>query len=204
MQSPSLSPSRAREALGAALLAGSFVAALAGCSSNGASEGTDMASGTGGTSSGAGTAGARAAAGFAGLGGAGGSRAGAAAGGAGSSAAGSAGLEGPPAPMADGFSAYERECHGDTAMCVDVDALRCLGIRDDTTVYGYSCSNPCSTDADCSDAPSSAEARAGCVDFATQKHCLLVCSSGGTKKSCPTGMSCYVYPGAAIGYCLWP
>ena len=151
------------------------------------------------------------------LGGAGGSRAGAPSAGLSSNAGASASSSGagapssgagassaPPAPMADGFSAYERECHGDTAMCVDVNALGCLGIRDDTTVYGYSCSNPCTTDADCSDAPSSTGARAACVDFVTQKHCLLVCASSGATEACPTGMSCYVYPGTTLGYCLWP
>ena len=97
----------------------------------------------------------------------------------------------------------ERECHGDTVECEDVETLRCLGIRDDTSIYGYSCSNPCETDADCSDAPASGEAVAGCVDFVTQKHCLLLCLSGGKMHSCPEGMGCYVYPQSPTGYCLW-
>jgi hypothetical protein len=109
----------------------------------------------------------------------------------------------PPKPGPDGVSPYERECHGDTVMCEDVASLRCLGIRDDTTVFGYSCSNPCETDAECADAPSSAEAEPACVDFVTQKHCLLVCLSGGAMKACPDGMGCYVYPQSPIGYCLW-
>ena len=51
--------------------------------------------------------------------------------------------------------------------------------------------------------PASAEAKAACVDFVTQKHCLLVCLSEGETKSCPDGMGCYVYPQSPIGYCLW-
>ena len=109
----------------------------------------------------------------------------------------------PPKPNDDGSSPYERECHGDTIECNDVEVLRCLGIRDDSTIYGYSCSNTCETDADCSDAPASGEAQAGCVDFVTQKHCLLVCLSDGKTHSCPDGMGCYVYPQSPIGYCLW-
>jgi hypothetical protein len=109
----------------------------------------------------------------------------------------------PPKPGPDGVSPYERECHGDTVMCEDVASLRCLGIRDGTTVFGYSCSNPCETDAECADAPSSADAEPACVDFVTQKHCLLVCLNGGATKACPDGMSCYVYPQSPIGYCLW-
>jgi hypothetical protein len=120
-----------------------------------------------------------------------------------SSLAGQGGLALPPEPGPDGRSPYERECHGDTAMCEDVAALRCLGIRVDATVHGYSCSNVCETDADCSDAASSAESNAACVDFVTQKHCLLVCLRGDERLSCPAGMGCYVYPESPIGYCLW-
>jgi hypothetical protein len=110
---------------------------------------------------------------------------------------------GPPAAQADGSSPYERECHGDTVMCEDVAALRCLGIRDDTTTFGYSCSNPCEDDSECSNAPSSGDAKAACIDFVTQKHCLLLCSSPGATASCPSGMDCYVYPSSTVGYCLW-
>ncbi|HEV8551107.1 MAG TPA: hypothetical protein VGQ57_18795 [Polyangiaceae bacterium] len=123
--------------------------------------------------------------------------------GVGGSAAGMGGRGDPPKPSDDGSSPYERECHGDTATCGDVNTLRCLGIRDDATVYGYSCSNPCDSDADCSSAPASGEARAGCVDFVTQKHCLLVCLQGSAMHSCPDGMGCYVYPQTTVGYCLW-
>jgi len=109
----------------------------------------------------------------------------------------------PPAPNPDGSSPYERECHGDSLDCGDVPTLLCLGIRDETTVDGYSCSNPCESDSDCTSAPSSAEAKAGCVDFVTQKHCLLVCLDGTKRSTCPTGMGCYVYPQTTVGYCLW-
>lgn len=119
------------------------------------------------------------------------------------SSGGVGGLVVPPEPGPDGASPYERECHGDTVMCEDVASLRCLGIRDDAEIYGYSCSNPCETDAECSDAPSSAEAKPACIDFVTQQHCLLVCLSEGSMKSCPDGMGCYVYPQSPIGYCLW-
>jgi hypothetical protein len=117
--------------------------------------------------------------------------------------AGQGGLGGPPAVGADGLSPYQRECHGDTLSCEDVATLRCLGIRNDSTVYGYSCSNPCTTDSDCADAPSSSESEAACVDFVTQKHCLLVCLSQGSMRSCPAGMGCYIYPQSTVGYCLW-
>lgn len=119
------------------------------------------------------------------------------------STGGKGGRADPPTPNDDGSSPYERECHGDTIECNDVDVLRCLGIRDDNTIYGYSCSNTCETDADCSAAPASGESQAGCVDFVTQKHCLLVCLSDGKMHSCPDGMGCYVYPQSPIGYCLW-
>jgi hypothetical protein len=110
----------------------------------------------------------------------------------------------PPPATASGDSPYLAECHGDTAMCGDVVNLRCLGLRDASVVYGYSCSNECGSDADCSTAPSHVEAAAGCVDFTTSKHCLLVCKDGATTRGCPSGMTCKSYPGASIGYCLWP
>ena len=130
------------------------------------------------------------------------------AGGAGSSSSSGGGTStggnaGPPKPNDDGSSPYERECHGDTIECNDVEVLRCLGIRDGDTIFGYSCSNTCESDAECSDAPASGEAQAACVDFVTQKHCLLVCLSDGKMHSCPDGMGCYVYPQSPIGYCLW-
>jgi hypothetical protein len=165
--------------------------------------GSVSSGGSGGKSSSGGVAGRVASTGGSSANGTGGSSAGRVASSGGSSNAGEGGGDGPPSPGPDGSSPYERECHGDTVECVDVEALRCLGIRDDSTIFGYSCSNTCETDAECSDAPSSGEAKAACVDFVTQKHCLLVCLSQGAMKSCPEGMGCYVYPESPIGYCLW-
>lgn len=108
----------------------------------------------------------------------------------------------PPPAQSNGNSPYLRPCHGDTSSCVDVANLRCLGIRD-TEVRGYSCSNPCSDSSDCSTAPTLVAARAECVDFTTQKHCLLVCLENGEQRECPAGMTCYNYPGNPVGYCLW-
>ncbi len=116
----------------------------------------------------------------------------------------SAGSAGLPAPGPNGESPYVRECHGETAMCGDVDSLRCLGIRAGEQVFGYGCSNVCQSKNDCSSAPSGVEAAADCVDFVTSRYCLLVCQEGGKTHACPGGMSCYVYPGSTIGYCLWP
>ncbi|HWA73873.1 MAG TPA: hypothetical protein VG937_16135 [Polyangiaceae bacterium] len=122
-----------------------------------------------------------------------------------SGATSQAGIGGIPGPGPDGKSPYQRECHGETSMCVDVASLRCLGIRVSADeVAGYSCSNPCQSNSDCSTVPSSAEAAPSCVDFVTQKHCLLVCQQQSKTFSCPAGMGCYVYPGSTIGYCLWP
>jgi len=108
----------------------------------------------------------------------------------------------PPGPGADGRSPYSQECHGDSLDCGD-PALRCLGIRDDSGVAGYSCSNPCNSAADCSGVSSGAAAAAGCLPFVTDKHCLLVCQDDAGTRACPTGMGCYVYPGTTLGYCLW-
>jgi hypothetical protein len=115
---------------------------------------------------------------------------------------GSAGEREPPGGDT-GDSPYEIECHGDTVMCGDPTALLCLGLRVGTEVFGYSCSNDCASDADCSDLPASADASAGCVDFVDKKYCLLVCKNGDEQASCPSGMYCYVYEGSPIGYCLW-
>lgn len=109
----------------------------------------------------------------------------------------------PPPARDDGSSPYLTACHGDTTSCVDVANLLCLGIRDGSSVAGYSCSNPCEDNADCSSASSSAAAKAECVDFVTQKHCLLVCLKDGEQRECPKGMTCYNYAGNPLGYCLW-
>lgn len=116
---------------------------------------------------------------------------------------GAGGALSPPEARPDGKSPYAIECHGDSLACGD-PALRCLGIRDTTQVFGYSCSSSCQTVDDCSDADSGAEASVGCVDFVSSKHCLLVCKDEQRgDRDCPAGMSCYVFPGSLIGYCLW-
>ena len=120
-----------------------------------------------------------------------------------SARAGAGGISGtPPAPGSDGLSPYKRECHGDSLDCGD-PALRCLGLRDASGVLGYSCSNRCDTVSDCSSASAGTDAPAGCLDFVNERHCLLVCQDESGQKACPTGMSCYVYPGTTLGYCLW-
>jgi hypothetical protein len=110
---------------------------------------------------------------------------------------------GAPRGGSTGMSPYEIECHGDTVTCGDPTSLLCLGIRVEMEVFGYSCSNECESDADCSGLPASAEAGVGCVDFVNKKYCLLVCKDRHETASCPTGMYCYVYEGAPTGYCLW-
>ena len=179
--------------------AGTFVAGAT-ASAGGAGRG-----GTGGSSAGRGGTGGSSAGGTsAGRGGTGssGSGSGVTAGSAGKDIEGNAGAPEPPGGNT-GESPYEIECHGDTVMCGDPTALLCLGLRAGTDVFGYSCSNECESDADCSDRPASAEASAGCVDFVNTKYCLLVCKNGDEEASCPTGMYCYVYEGSPIGYCLW-
>jgi len=164
------------------------------------------ASGNGATGGGAGKGGSSA--GLAGTGGgagstsgSGGSTSGEAGDGAGGTSSGKGGR--PPSDGGSGGSPYEIECHGDTVECGDPESLLCLGIRVGEEVFGYSCSNECETNADCSDAPASADSSAECVDFVTTSYCLLVCQNGDTTTSCPDGTYCYVYPGSPIGYCLW-
>jgi hypothetical protein len=118
-----------------------------------------------------------------------------------SGAAGAAASE-PPGPAPGGGSVYAVKCTGETAMC-GVEGTHCLGITLNTGDVGYSCSNHCDSVADCSDAPSGAEAEAGCVQFTKEKRCVLVCYSQPNMYACPDGMSCYIYPNAPIGYCLW-
>lgn len=186
--------------------AGSGGTPVAGATASGGGAGRGGASssgGTGGSGSGLapGSGGSRNVAGAAGRGGgpaAGGTTANA---GRSGSMNGSAGGEPPGGDTGD--SPYEIECHGDTATCGNPTSLLCLGIRVGTEVFGYSCSNECASDADCSARPASADAAAGCVDFVNKKYCLLVCKNGDEQASCPTGMYCYVYEGAPTGYCLW-
>ena len=171
--------------------------AAAGAAARGGAEadgGRNTAQGGGGRSSAAGSSGARNDGGRLNAGGSPGTA------GSADAAAGDASV---PEPGSDGASPYIRECHGDSLDCED-PALRCLGIRDGSEVFGYGCSNVCETVADCSSADSRAPAKVGCVDFVTSKHCLLVCKDELTgEHACPTGMSCYVYPGSLLGYCLW-
>jgi hypothetical protein len=68
---------------------------------------------------------------------------------------------------------------------------------------GFTCSNDCQTVADCSSAPTGAEAQPGCVQFTNRSRCVLICENSGARYACPAGMSCYTYPGAEVGYCLW-
>jgi hypothetical protein len=119
----------------------------------------------------------------------------------GAPAAGASGIE-IPGPAPGGGSVYAVECSGETAMC-GVEGSHCLGITLDTGDKGYACSNRCNTVDDCSDAPSGAEAEAGCVQFTQEKRCVLVCYNEANEYACPGGMSCYVYPNSPIGYCLW-
>jgi hypothetical protein len=198
----------------------------AGNAGAGASAGGRAGSGGGGRSAGAGTSGAPDAGDGPGVGGstiggggrgagAGGSesRGGSSSGGRSGSNAGKAGSDpdltagaagaSAPGPGPDGKSPYLTECHGDSLDCADPE-LRCLGLRDGSQVFGYACSNQCGGPEDCSDADSGAEATVDCVDFVSSKHCLFVCKDERSgDRACPTGMSCYVYPGALIGYCLW-
>jgi hypothetical protein len=94
------------------------------------------------------------------------------------------------------------ECEGDSSVC-NYPAAHCLGIYLDEGGVGYACSNQCETAADCSDAPSGAEAKAGCVEFSAASRCVLVCHDSGTDYDCPDGMGCYQYPNSPIGYCLY-
>jgi|RhiMethySRZTD1v2_1073278.scaffolds.fasta_scaffold09000_8 hypothetical protein len=162
----------------------------AGASGNGGSSGS--ASGTGGTagsSNGGTSAGSGGASGGTGAGGT-------------SSGGTASGDGGPPPPADGGGSIYAVECRGDSRPC-GYPAAHCLGIQLPDGGVGYSCSNHCTKNADCSSAPSGAEAQAGCVPFTQQNRCMLVCENSGTRARCPTGMTCYTYPGAQIGYCLW-
>lgn len=108
----------------------------------------------------------------------------------------------PPPPTEDGLSIYTVECEGDSSVC-NYPAAHCLGIYLEEGGVGYGCSNQCNTVADCSDAPSGAEAKAGCVQFSAASRCVLVCHDNGTDYECPEGMGCYQYPNSPIGYCLY-
>jgi hypothetical protein len=107
-----------------------------------------------------------------------------------------------PGPAPGGGSVYAVECSGETEMCM-TEYAHCLGLNLPDDQVGFACSNHCETAADCSDEPTGAEAQPGCIPFTMEKRCMLACLSQGTDYACPDGMSCYVYPNATIGYCLW-
>jgi hypothetical protein len=106
-------------------------------------------------------------------------------------------------PAVDGKAVYTLECRGDSKDC-DSASVPCFGVGGGPdAAIGYACSNRCSSIDDCSHAPTGAEAQVGCVPFTSASHCVLVCKQETLEFACPTGMSCYVYPGSPVGYCLW-
>lgn len=184
-----------------------LVLLCAGCSSDPASTastsagaaGSGSSSGVSGTSAGAASSAAGASASSGGSG--------AHAGGTvstGSAGKASAGESGTAPPAVDGGSVYALECHGDSKDC-NLASVPCFGVGSQTpnVAAGWSCANRCTSDADCSNAPSGAEAEASCVSFASASHCMLVCRNENKSFACPDGMACYVPPKSPIGYCLW-
>jgi hypothetical protein len=111
---------------------------------------------------------------------------------------------GPPLAV-DGQSIYALECHGESKDC-QAATVPCFGVGSATpnVAAGWACANRCVSDAECSDAPSGAEAQASCVSFTSAGHCVLVCQHENQSFSCPTGMTCYTPPKSPVGYCLWP
>src|SRR6185369_856868 len=122
----------------------------------------------------------------------------------GSAGRASAGESGGPPPAVDGQSVYTLECHGDSKDC-NLATVPCFGVGSQTpnVAAGWACSNRCTSNADCSSAPSGAEAEASCVSFTSASHCVLVCKNENKTFACPDGMACYVPPKSPIGYCLW-
>jgi hypothetical protein len=110
---------------------------------------------------------------------------------------------GPPSAV-NGRSVYAVECHGDSKDC-NLASVPCLGVGSETpgVAAGWACANRCRADADCSDVPSGAEARASCVELTSAGHCVLVCKNENQDFACPSGMACYTPPQSPIGYCLW-
>jgi hypothetical protein len=115
-----------------------------------------------------------------------------------------AGESGGTPSAVDGQSVYALECHGDSKDC-NLAAVPCFGVSSPTpnVAAGWACANRCTTHADCSDAPSGAEAQASCVPFTSTGHCMLVCQNENQSFACPDGMTCYAPPKSPIGYCLW-
>lgn len=107
-------------------------------------------------------------------------------------------------PAVNGQSVYALECHGDSKDC-NLATVPCFGVGSPTpnVAAGWACANRCTSNADCSGAPSGATAQASCVPFKSASHCLLVCKNENQSYACPVGMSCYAPPNSPIGYCLW-
>ncbi|HYQ01458.1 MAG TPA: hypothetical protein VER96_22450 [Polyangiaceae bacterium] len=107
-------------------------------------------------------------------------------------------------PAVNGQSVYTLECHGDSKDC-NLATVPCFGVGSQTpnVAAGWACANRCTSNADCSDAPSGAAAQASCVSFSSASHCVLVCKNENQTFACPTGMTCYVPAKSPIGYCLW-
>jgi hypothetical protein len=107
-------------------------------------------------------------------------------------------------PPVDGRSIYALECHGDSKDCNGA-IVPCFGVSSPVpnVAAGWACANRCVTSADCSAAPSGAEAQAACVPFTSAGHCMLVCQNENQSFSCPDGMTCYAPPKSPVGYCLW-
>jgi hypothetical protein len=180
--------------------------------SSGTSAGSGGAAGSGAASSGGsgasagGSGGAATSGGSAGSGGAGGSGTSGSGGSSGSGGAGGSGGAasdaGPPPPTEAGLSVYSVECSGDSKPC-GYPSAQCLAVSIGDGSVGYTCSNECQSNADCSSAPSGAEAQASCVQFTQRSRCVLQCNNAGTLRDCPSGMNCYTFPGSPTGYCLW-
>jgi hypothetical protein len=175
--------------------------------SSGATGGSSATGGTvnagsGGTVGGSGgnpaTGGSAGSGGSSGSGGSGGSGASGGASGTG----GAVSDAGPPPPTEAGLSVYSVQCSGDSQVC-GYPLGQCVGIAVGDGSTGFMCSSHCASNADCSTAPSGAEAEARCVAFTQQSRCVLLCNNDGTLYDCPSGMDCYTYPGSPVGYCLW-
>ncbi len=171
-----------------------------GKASRGGSGGTDTSGGAPAGEAGDGSGATSAGAPSSGKGGSGSGTGGEPSGGGGEPGAG--GAIHVPGPAPGGGSVYAVECSGETEMC-GTEYAHCLGLNLPDDQVGFACSNHCETVADCSDEPTGAEAQPGCVQFTMEKRCMLMCLQQGTEYSCPDGMSCYVYPNATFGYCLW-
>jgi hypothetical protein len=102
-----------------------------------------------------------------------------------------------------GLAIYTVECAGDPRPCA-FPAADCLGIFLEQGL-GFACSNACSSPADCSTAPTEAEAQVECSPLAVeeQDRCLLVCERNGQSFACPEGMSCHPVPDSGASFCLW-